>query len=156
MNKAAYEALCQESMQGLYRIALSILRNPADAQDAVQQAFLNAWVHREKAYPGRETGWITRILINECRNIQRHRMRMFPVETVPDRPTAQENETGLKEALECLPEKIRLALLLKYMEGMTEKEAALALNISLTTLKSRLFRGRKALAKQLKEEVKLE
>ena len=156
MNKAAYEALCQERMQGLYRIALSILRNPADAQDAVQQAFLNAWVHREKAYPGRETGWITRILINECRNIQRHRMRVFPVETVPDRPTFQENEIGLKEAMDSLPEKLRLALLLKYMEGMTEKEAALALNISLTTLKSRLFRGRKALAKQLKEEVKLE
>ena len=73
-------------------------------------------------------------------------MRVFPVETVPDRPTAQENETGLKEAMDSLPEKLRLALLLKYMEGMTEKEAALALNISLTTLKSRLFRGRKALA----------
>lgn len=77
MNKAAYEALCQDRMKGLYRIALSILRNPADAQDAVQQAFLNAWVHRETAYPGRETGWITRILINECRNIHRHRMRVF-------------------------------------------------------------------------------
>lgn len=83
-------------------------------------------------------------------------MRVFPVETVPDSPTFQEDEIGLKEAMDSLPEKIRLPLLLKYMEGMTEKEAAMALKISLTTLKSRLFRARKALAKQLKEEVKLE
>ena len=154
MNKAAYEALCQERMHGLYRIALSILRNPADAQDAVQQAFLNAWVHREMAYPGRETGWITRILINECRNIQRQRMRMFPVADFPDQGYMPP-DTDLANAITNLPEQLRLPILLKYMEGYSEKETAAALEITVPTLKARLFKARRQLERELKEEVEL-
>ena len=141
----------------LYKTALTYLGSEALALDAVDEAVYKALCGKWKLrQPEFFDTWITRILINECRNIQRHRMRVFPVETVPDSPTFQEDEIGLKEAMDSLPEKIRLPLLLKYMEGMTEKEAAMALKISLTTLKSRLFRARKALAKQLKEEVKLE
>ena len=58
--------------------------------------------------------------------------------------------------MDALPDVWRLPLLLKYMEGMTEKEAARALNITQGVLKGRLYRARKALAKRLQEEVELE
>lgn len=155
MNEAAFTALCQEQMTSLYRIALSILKRPADAQDAVQQALLNAWVHRNKVFAGHERGWLIRIVINECRSIQRQRMRVVPVEQVLDKLVTTPPESGLKEAMDALPDALRLPILLKYMLGMTEKEAALALHISQPALKSRLYRARKTLEKLLKEEVEL-
>lgn len=155
MNKAAFEAHCRMDMDGLYRIALSIVRNDADAQDAVQQGLMKAWISREKIRPGHERGYLTRIVINECRNIQRHRMRVFPAEKIIKESPVQK-DAGLKEALDALPDVWRLPLLLKYMEGMTEKEAARTLNITQGVLKGRLYRARKALAKRLQEEVELE
>ena len=86
MNEAAFVALCQASMPGLYRISLSILRARQDAQDAVQQALMKAWIARDKARPGSERAWLTRIVINECRSIQRQRMRVTPMENLPQPP----------------------------------------------------------------------
>ena len=60
-DKAAFEAHCRMHMNGLYRIALSILRNDADAQDAVQQGLMKAWISRERIRPGHERGYLTRI-----------------------------------------------------------------------------------------------
>lgn len=156
MDKAAFEILVRQNGEAFFRIAISILRNTADAEDAVQQALLKGWASRCKMYDGSERAWITRIVINECRNIQRHRMRMIPVETLPEVKEMPSDESIVRTAVLSLPEKLRLPLLLKYMEGMTETEAAEALHISKGTLKGRLFRARKALEKQLKEEVELE
>lgn len=61
MDKAAFEAHCRMHMNGLYRIALSILRNDADALDAVQQGLMKAWISRERIRPGHERGYLTRI-----------------------------------------------------------------------------------------------
>lgn len=154
MNEAAFTSLCQAQMPGLYRISLAILRRHADAQDAVQQALMKAWTARETVRPGSERAWLTRIVINECRNIQRQRARMVPVEHLPE-PAYTPPDTALREAIDALPERWRLPILLKYMEGMTEAEAARALGIGQTALKGRLHRARKALEKALREEVEL-
>lgn len=155
MNEAAFTALCKAHMEGLYRISLSILHAHQDAQDAVQQALLKAWAARARLRPGFERAYLTRIVINECRNIQRQRMRVIPVEKFPEE-ACNPPDTSLRDAVDALPELLRLPLLLKYMEGMSEKEAAHALGITVVTLKGRLFRARKALEKLLKEEVELE
>ena len=154
MNEAAFISLCQMHMPGLYRISLAILRSHADAQDAVQQGLMKAWTARDSVRPGSERAWLTRIVINECRNIQRQRARMVPVDVLPEPPYTPP-DTALKEAIDALPERWRLPLLLKYMEGMSEKEAAGVLGISQTALKGRLHRARKALEKTLNEEVEL-
>lgn len=154
MNEAAFISLCQMHMPGLYRISLAILRSHADAQDAVQQGLMKAWTARASVRPGSERAWLTRIVINECRNIQRQRARMVPVDVLPEPPYTPP-DTALKEAIDALPERWRLPLLLKYMEGMSEKEAAGVLGISQTALKGRLHRARKALEKTLNEEVEL-
>ncbi len=138
-------------LPALYRIALSVLRHPQDAQDAVQQGMLNAWAARGRADPRNLRAWLTRIVINECRNIQRHRMRVLPTDaleetgyTPPDRQLA--------DAVRALPEPLRVPLLLKYMEGYSEKEIAYTLHAPVSTVKSRLYRARRALQKTLSDE----
>ena len=70
-----YERVAQEALPVLYKIAMGILRSDADARDAVQQALLKGWEKKENAREGMFRWYLTRILINECRNIQRSRQR---------------------------------------------------------------------------------
>ncbi len=151
MNKAEFSRLYMELLPGLYRLALSILCNEADAEDAVQQSAVNAWQVRSRIRSGSERAYLTRILINVCRDTQRQRMKTFPVRDVPD-VVAPDEDSSLRPALDSLPEKLRTPLLLKYMEGWSEREISAALRITLYAVKSRLRRGREALARQLKEE----
>ena len=154
MDKTTFERLYRDMLPGLYRLAQSMLRQTADAQDAVQQAAVNAWLSLERIRPGSERAYFTRIVINECRNIQRQRMRQTPVETVPERAGETPND-DLKAAVEALPEALRLPLLMKYMEGYREKEIAEALEISVPSVKNRLFRARHKMREMLTEEAEL-
>lgn len=152
MDDATYIALSEQHMASFYRMACSILGSPADAEDAVQQTLLLAWSHRASARPGRERAWMMRILVNECYTLLRRRRRTVPLEeAVLPAPEAPDN--GLQEALRALPESLRTPLLLKYMEGMTEKEVAAAMGLPVSSVKNRLFRARKRLSQQLAEEV---
>lgn len=155
MDESVFIGLCREHMAALYRMAASILRSPPDAEDAVQQALLNAWAARKKASPGLEKAWLMRIVINESLTILRKRRRALPTEDFPAlaAPEADDSAAALHAAIRALPESLRTPLLLKYMEGMTEKEVAAALALPLSSVKNRLFRARKALQKQLNEEV---
>ena len=152
MDETTYITLCEAYMPALFRVACSILGNRADAEDAVQQTLLLAWQHRAKARPGCEKAWMMRILVNTSRSILRKRRICVPLEDIP--LTAPEStDFALREAIQALPENLRTPLLLKYMEGMTEKEVAAATGLSVTRVKSRLFRARKQLQKSLTEEV---
>lgn len=136
----------------LYRISMSILRHEADCRDAVQQALLNAWVIRVRLEETRFHIYLTRIVINECRNIQRQRMRVTPVAELPEMAyNMQQEESELREAIDLLPESLRTPLLLHYMERFNEKETAGALGITVVAVKNRLYRARKALKQQLKD-----
>lgn len=147
ISDKALTAQMQDQLVPLYRLSLSILRSQADAQDAVQQGMLRAWEKRRQVSDeGKARAWLTRIIINECRNIQRKRMRVFPVAEMPE--GMHEHETrneSLKEAMDALDEKLRTPLLLHYMDGFSEKEIAGILGIPTTTVKSRMHRARKAL-----------
>ena len=154
MTKEAFGELYLQLLPGLFRLAQSILRHREDAMDAVQQAIEKAWKASGRMRPGEEKAYITRIVINECRNIQRQRMRQTPVESVPER--AEETPSDdLKLAVTALPEELRLPLLMKYMEGYREREIAEALDISVPSVKNRLFRARRKLKELLTEEAEL-
>ena len=155
-DRKEYEAVVQESLPALYKIALGILRQDADARDAVQQALLKGWEKKENAREGMFRWYLTRILINECRNIQRHRMRVFPMDTPPAPADTPPDYRELYAAIHQLPEDLRLPLLVKYLQGASEKEGALALGIPVTTFKSRLHRARNLLRKTLEREVTFE
>lgn len=149
ISDKALTAKMQDQLDGLYRLSLSILRSHADAQDAVQQGMLRAWEKRRQVSDeGKLRAWLARIVVNECRNIQRKRMRVFPVADMPRE--SRETEGGeLKAAILALEEKLRTPLLLKYMDGFSEKEIAGILGLPVTTVKSRLYRARRALEKAL-------
>ena len=137
----------------LYRVAWSILRNNADCEDALQDAALRAWEKRGRLRDERFfRTWITRILINACYDTQRKRRRTVPLDEIPEQAAASAPDPALALALEALPEKLRLPLVLCYSEGMSYEEAADALRIPVTTLRGRIHRGKDQLRKELSEK----
>ena len=93
-----------------------------------------------------------RILVNESRSLLRNRRYTISLEEAslyaPPSP-----DPSLQESIRNLPENLRTPLLLKYMEGMTEREVAAAMGIPVSSVKGRLFRARRFLKAQLNEEV---
>lgn len=157
MDETTYIAVSEQYMPSFYRTAYSIVKNRHDAEDAVQQALLNAWKSRERVHPGAERAWMMRILINECYTILRLRGRSIPADDLSFLAISSDSvpDTGLYDAIQTLPESLRTPFLLKYMEGMTEREVGTALRLSLPSVKNRLFRARKKIQKQLNGEVDL-
>lgn len=141
-----------ERLQGrLYRVALCMLRNDADVQDALQETVLKAW---EKRHTLRNEAyfdtWITRIAINTCNRMIRQNRHIVLMEELPDLPTTSDGMT-LKLLLECLPDKLRLPLVLYYSEGMDTAEVAGALHLTATAVRSRIHRAKIILRKELVE-----
>ncbi|HVM55483.1 MAG TPA: sigma-70 family RNA polymerase sigma factor [Acidimicrobiales bacterium] len=163
-----------EHMDSLYAGALRMTRNPADAEDLVQETYLKAY----RGFGGFQEGtnlkaWLFRILTNTYINRYRQQKRR-PEETDLDdvedfylyrrlggideaRISKSAEDTLLelftddevKDALESLPESFRMAVLLADVEGFAYKEIAEILDIPIGTVMSRLHRGRKALQKAL-------
>ncbi|MFL5796660.1 MAG: sigma-70 family RNA polymerase sigma factor [Actinomycetota bacterium] len=178
-RRARFERDAMPLMPQLYSAALRLTRNPADAEDLVQEAYLRAY----RGFGGFTEGtnlkaWMYRILTNTFINAYRKRQRQ-PVtvleEEIPDwylydrlRDTDGSGETASAEAqvlehmpdedvqgaLDALPEAFRMAVLLADVEGFSYKEIAEILGIPIGTVMSRLHRGRKSLEKLLWEKVR--
>jgi RNA polymerase sigma-70 factor (ECF subfamily) len=161
-------------MPGLYSAALRMTRNPADAEDLLQDTYLRAY----RGFGGFTEGtnlraWLYRILTNTYINTYRARQRR-PDETDLDdvedlylykrlgaleqamagRSAEDElmswfTDDEVKAAMEALPEGFRLAVYLADVEGFSYKEIAEMLDIPIGTVMSRLHRGRKAMQKAL-------
>jgi len=153
--------------QGL-RLALGMMGNMEDAQDALQEAFVKAYQSLDRFDTRKAFGpWFFQILRNQCRDRLRSRKSRFKVEVVADdllelRPdhspgsTRRERERGearrlLWRALERLPEDHREVLVLKELQGLRYQEIAGILEIPEGTVASRLFHARKALKDALDE-----
>ncbi len=163
-------------MSSLYSGALRMTRNPADAEDLLQETYLRAY----RGFGGYTDGtnlkaWLYRILTNTYINQYRAKQRRFDespldesedlylyrrlggLEAVNAGRSAEDElmdwftDSEVKEALEALPEQFRMAVLLADVEGFSYKEIAEILDIPIGTVMSRLHRGRKALQKELYE-----
>ncbi len=175
-DQATFAEQAMPLMDGLYGAALRMTRNPADAEDLVQETYLKAY----RAFASFQEGtnlkaWLYRILTNTYINIYRAKKRR-PDETDLDEVedlylyrrlgglegatagrSAEEElldhltDSEVKDALEALPEQFRMAVLLADVEGFAYKEIAAILDIPIGTVMSRLHRGRKAMQKQLYE-----
>jgi RNA polymerase sigma-70 factor, ECF subfamily len=144
-----------------YRVAYGVLRNAADAEDVAQDALLRAYRRFDRLRdPQRFRGWLVRIAfrqaLDRARSAKRRELREtlwgqpWPRPTTEDLAAAHEFQAHLGTALEALPEKLRLVLLLCAMEGHTLEEVAAMLGVPLGTVKSRLFVARKRLAEKLR------
>ena len=163
-------------LPNLYSAALRMTRNPADAEDLVQETYLRAY----RGFSGFEEGtnvraWMYRILTNTFINSYRKKQRE-PVTVQEDdldewylydklgesgvEPSAEAEvirsmpDEDVQKALEALPEGFRLAVLLADVEGFSYKEIAEILGLPIGTVMSRLHRGRRALEKALWERVR--
>jgi RNA polymerase sigma-70 factor (ECF subfamily) len=152
VDETAFTLQSQELLPALYRMCMNILRSEADAQDAVQQCLMKGWSHRADVSQDRLRPWLMRIAVNECRNIQRYRKRVYPAPTpAPSRPGGPPDADlwELSEAIGRMDQKLRVPLLLKYRENYTEKEIAAVLRVPVSTVKNRLYRARRELQKSL-------
>ena len=144
-----------------YRTACLVLRDPVDAQDAVQEAFLRVWRFRD-AIPSGEgrKAWLYRVVVNACvSRIRAEQSRTgrdvgdAALPAVPDgAPSPQERAersacaAAVLEALADLPEPLRVPLVLRFYAGLSEKEIAVAIDRRPGTVKSRLYDARQRLA----------
>lgn len=132
------------AMQGtLYRVSYSILPQLCDREDAVQSCIEKAWrkqgTLREES---RLESWVIRILLNECYTLLRRRKREIPVETLPDMEAPPDADPDLYRFFTALPDKLRVPMVLFYVEGYGVEAISSTLRLPLGTVKSRLSRGR--------------
>jgi RNA polymerase sigma-70 factor (ECF subfamily) len=162
-------------LDSLYGAALRMTRNPADAEDLVQETMLRAYRAFETFEPGTNLkAWLFRILTNAYINVYRKKQRE-PQKVSQDQiedfdlyrelkdhesQFAQTPETivldalvdsDILEAIDDLPEQFRLAVVLSDVEGFSYAEMAEIMDVPMGTVMSRLHRGRKALQKRLWE-----
>ena len=157
MDEREYQNRIMECVPSLYRVARSILYNEQDCADAVQEAVLQGWIKRHQL---RDSGsfktWITRITVNECRNLQRRILKQKKaVEASMEEaasPPPNRNTSDLEAALSQMPDKYRLPLVLHYMEDYPTKTIAGLLEIPEGRLRERMRTARKMLGRMLKHE----
>lgn len=149
MDKEFFVQAIEQSGPALFRIAYTLLRNTDDCRDALQETALKAWEKRRTLRSeDRFFAWAARILVNECRNIQRKRSRALPLDWAPE-PAAPPPDISLAVILQSLPEKYRLPLVMQVSEGMSYQEIARALGLSEPTVRGRIHRAKEQLRKEL-------
>ena len=155
-NPDAFDRLMRTQLQSMYRIAISMLQNEEDAADAIQETVLKCWqkIGQLKNEEYFQT-WLTRILINQCKNLLRNRKKYVLVEdfTATDFPEMVQEDyyftNEWKELLGSLNEKYRIVMELYYVDGFSTKEIAKMLHITDMNVRSRMTRGRKQLEQVL-------
>ena len=161
---ALFEILMRRYNERVYRAARAIVRDEDEAEDVMQQAYVNAYAHLAQ-FGGRAqfSTWLTRIAVNEAlaRVRRRHRYEPFDeesgMEDVRDeRPGSPEQQAfsgelrGLLEsAIDGLPDGAREVFMLRDVEGLSTLEAADVLGVSEDVIKTRLSRARGALRRTL-------
>ena len=154
MDKEAFARQVTAMRGSLYRVAAGYLRGENDRLDAVSEAIARAWERRGSLRDERLFGtWLTRILIRECVNIQRKQKRTVPMETIPEGPIDEDEQTAaLREALEQLPQRQRTMVILHYMEGYDVRETAAMMGTTKGAVCAGLSRARCALREWIGEE----
>jgi len=169
-----FERDAMEFAPQLYSAALRMTRNPADAEDVLQETFLKAYRSFHTFQEGTNLkAWLYRILTNNYINRYRQKARrpdevdlgdledlylyrrIGAAETGDSSRSAEENalesivDEDVKKAVDDLPDNFRMPVLLADVEGFSYKEIAEIMDVPIGTVMSRLHRGRKALEKAL-------
>jgi RNA polymerase sigma-70 factor (ECF subfamily) len=147
----AFEVLVERYQVRVYRMALRMLANPHDAQDAAQDAFVQAWkglasFRGDSAF----STWLYRIITNRCLKFLRDRPRTQPLVDTYEAPASRPDELAeanarrdaLRAAITTLRPEQRAALVLREFEGCTYEEIAAILAITVPAVKGRLHRAR--------------
>jgi RNA polymerase sigma-70 factor (ECF subfamily) len=166
---AVFEVLMRRYNERVYRAARAILRDEHEAEDVMQQAYVNAYTHLRQ-FDGRSkfSTWLTRIAVHEALARARRRGRYMTMDPedpsaidIPERldgtpdperlAIARELGGFLESAIDRLPDGTREVFVLRQLEGMRTDEVAEALSVSEGVVKTRLSRARGALRRDLFE-----
>lgn len=159
-ERALFEVLMRRYNQRVFRAIRSVLRGDDESEDAMQQAWLNAYSHLGQ-YQGTATfsTWITRIALNEALGRTRRKPRLASIDEVGQEDEGMRSKTQdpeeraadrelghmMEKAIDELPDLYRSVFVLREVEGMSTADAALALGASEESVKVRLHRARLAL-----------
>lgn len=152
-DPAAFRALAERHLRGLFNYAQRMLGNAAEAEDVTQETFLELWQRAESWEPRARLGtWLYRVAHN--RSVDRLRQRRpagGDVEQVPDsgRPSRafehQETAARVREALDALPDRQRSAVVMSHYAGMSNPEIARVLEVTVEAVEALLSRARRSL-----------
>ena len=170
-DKSAFDLLVQKYQHKIVKLVMRYVRDPAEALDVSQEAFLKAY----RALPSFRGDsafytWLYRIAINTAKNyVVAVRRRPLDYELDPQDPEQYDMHSRLKdvdspeglllteeicdtvnEAIEQLPEDLRTAIVLRELEGMSYEEIAQTMECPVGTVRSRIFRAREAIDKRLR------
>lgn len=175
-HEGAVRVLVQRYNQRLYRLARAVLRNDAEAEDAVQSAYMKAFasLHQFRG-AARFSTWLTRIALNEALAIRRRKhpgeinMDEMPEASLPGQvvqfpgaPSPSDPESDLartearrllEHAFDTLPEGFRTVFVLREVEGLSIRETAAQLGLLPETVKTRLHRARKMLRRNIEKQL---
>lgn len=166
----AFEQLVREYEKNVYNLALRMVRNPDDAADMTQDAFIKAY-NSLPSFRGdsKFSVWLYRIVSNVCLDFLRSRSRHQTVSLSVEDDNGEETELDIPDeghspeelleqkltresvnrGLEALPADYRQILLLREIQGLSYEEISAILSLELGTVKSRIFRARKKLCEFL-------
>jgi RNA polymerase sigma-70 factor (ECF subfamily) len=163
---ALFEVLMRRHNERIYRAARSIIRDEVEAEDVMQQAYVNAYAHLRQ-FDGRAkfSTWLTRIAIHEALGRARKRGRyesvdfnqedspvVRPQNTSPDpehEAFAGELRALLESAIDTLPDGLREVFMLREVDGQSTADTAACLSVSEDVVKTRLSRARASLRREL-------
>ncbi|MDB6104342.1 MAG: polymerase sigma factor [Gammaproteobacteria bacterium] len=173
-DKGAFDALVRKYQHKLVKLVMRYVRNPAEAEDIAQEAFIKAY----RALPQFRGDsafytWLYRIAINTAKNAVVSRDRS-PIEYNIDRNDATEESYDMQgrmkdsetpeglvltdeirrtvnAAIEALPEDLKTAIVLRELDGLSYEEIAAAMDCPVGTVRSRIFRAREAIDHRLRE-----
>ncbi len=155
LTEQQFTDAAQRYLDMVYRVALNWFRNPADAEDAAQNAMLRLW-QTDTDFRGEDDylrHWLVRVTLNECKRLSGHpwRKRTVSLEECPE-PVFSDpaRQTLFQEVME-LPAKYRVPLYLYYYEGYRVDEVGKLLGLKPSTVQTRLARARAKLKTQLEE-----
>ena len=147
-----FEQLYRRHARDVYQYALALLANPADAEDATQTTFLNAYRALQRGdRPHRPHNWLIAIAHNVCRMRWRqagHRPREVALEDVPEPVALEHDQPSLDDVLAALSRlsfNQRAALVMRELEGRSCKEIGETLGVSVSAVEALLFRARRRL-----------
>ena len=136
----------------VYRAAYLILRDRAGAEDVAQETFIRAYRSMVRTDPGDAVrSWLYRIAVNTALNELRRRKRESAAyakvspDDVPDHASGVETSSVVADAIDALPDHLRIPVICRYFLDLTEQEMAEVLHVRPGTVKSRLHLARKAL-----------
>jgi RNA polymerase sigma-70 factor (ECF subfamily) len=165
-ERGAFEALMRRYNRRLFRVARSVLRNDAAAEDAVQEAYIRAFTRLDRYKPtGSFDAWLTRIALNEAlmnRRKSRAEVSLDDVDEhvliddrVPEPESAMDGVDAvyarrmLEHAVDALPEHYRTVFVLRAVEQLSINNTAACLGLTSATVKTRLHRAQRRLRTEL-------